>query len=82
MLKHYFQPGREEFRRTLAGRLPALLGDRTAQPTEAFNAAELRAKLVAMKAPTWRHIRDDLLARLPAEKNVTPPALPKPAFAA
>jgi hypothetical protein len=30
VLKHYFQPGREEFRRTLAGRLPALLGDRTA----------------------------------------------------
>jgi integrase len=82
VLKHYFQPGREEFRRTLAGRLPALLGDRAAQPAEAFNLAELRAKLVAMEAPTWRQIRDELLGRLPAEKNVTPPALPKPAFAA
>jgi len=82
VLKHYFQPGREEFRRTLAGRLPALLGDRSAQPAEAFNLGELRAKLVAMENTTWRHIRDDLLRRLPAERNVTPPALPKSAFAA
>lgn len=73
VLKHYFQPGREEFRRTLAGRLPALLGDRSAQPAEAFNLGELRAKLVAMEDSTWRHIRDELLGRLPAEKNVTPP---------
>lgn len=82
VLKHYFQPGREEFRRTLAGRLPALLGDRSAQPAEAFNLGELRAKLVAMENTTWRHIRDDLLRHLPAERNVTPPALPKSAFAA
>lgn len=25
VMKHYFQPGREEFRRTLAGKMPALL---------------------------------------------------------
>ncbi|HEY0946852.1 MAG TPA: tyrosine-type recombinase/integrase [Opitutaceae bacterium] len=82
VLKHYFQPGREEFRRTLAGRLPALLGDRSAQPAEAFNLGDLRVKLAAMENTTWRHIRDDLLRRLPAEKNVTPAALPKTAFAA
>lgn len=82
VLKHYFQPGREEFRRTLAGRLPALLGDRSAQPVEAFNLGELRAKLTAMEATTWRHIRDELLGRLPVEKSVTPPALPRRAFAA
>lgn len=29
VLKHYFQPGREEFRRTLVGKLPALLGAQT-----------------------------------------------------
>jgi hypothetical protein len=73
VLKHYFQPGREEFRRTLAGKLPSLLGDRSAQPAEVFNLGELRAKLVAMEDSTWRHIRDELLGRLPAEKNVTPP---------
>lgn len=73
VLKHYFQPGREEFRRTLAGKLPSLLGDRSAQPAAAFNLSELRAKLVAMEDSTWRHIRDELLGCLPVEKNVTPP---------
>lgn len=41
--------------------------------------AELSAKLIAMEDSTWRHIRDELLGCLPAEKNVTPsqPALLK-----
>ena len=83
VLKHYFQPGREEFRRTLAGKLPALLGDRAQRAPQEFNVADLRAKLTAMEDSTWRHIRDELLGRLPKEKNVTPVmALPKSAFAA
>lgn len=82
VLKHYFQPGREDFRRTLAMRLPALLGDRSLAGSAEFDATVLRAKLTAMEDSTWRHIRDELLGRLPAEKNVTPPALPKSAFAA
>lgn len=83
VLKHYFQPGKEDFRRTLAGKLPALLGDHAQRITEEFNLTELRAKLTAMEESTWRHIRDELLGRLAAEKNVTPPlALPKRAFAA
>lgn len=72
VLKHYFQPGREEFRRTLAGRLPALLGDHTAPQADALNSVDLRAKLTAMEPTTWQHIRDELLGRLSAEKNVTP----------
>ena len=84
VLKHYFQPGREEFRRTLAGKLPALLGDRSKPAAEAFNVADLRAKLTAMEPTTWRLIRDELLTRLPKEVNVTPsqPVLLKGAFAA
>lgn len=87
VLKHYFQPGKEDFRRTLAGKLPALLGERSnpSSPTpEAFNVDELRAKLAAMEASTWRHIRDELLERLPLEVNVTPPAksVLQPSFAA
>jgi integrase len=83
VLKHYFQPGREEFRRTLAGKLPALLGDRAQRAPQEFNVADLRVKLTAMEDATWRHIRDELLGRLPKERNVTPVmALPKPAFAA
>lgn len=83
VLKHYFQPGKEDFRRTLAGKLPSLLGDHTQRASDEFSLTELRAKLTAMEDSTWRHIRDELLGRLPAEKNVTPlTALPKPSFAA
>lgn len=82
VLKHYFQPGKEDFRRTLAGKLPSLLGDHTQRVNDEFNLGELRAKLTAMEDSTWRHIRDELLRRLPTEKNVTPFALPKSGFAA
>jgi integrase len=82
VLKHYFQPGKEDFRRTLAGKLPALLGDHSQARAQEFNVAELRAKLTAMEPSTWQLIRDELLTRLPAERNVTPLALPKRAFAA
>ena len=84
VLKHYFQPGKEDFRRTLAGKLPALLGDRSQAPAEEFNVAELRSKLTAMEPSTWRLIRDELLTRLPAEVNVTPlaPARLRASFAA
>lgn len=84
VLKHYFQPGKEDFRRTLAGKLPALLGDRSKPAADAFNVADLRAKLTAMEPSTWRLIRDELLTRLPAENNVTPsqPVRLKGAFAA
>ncbi|HEY4302325.1 MAG TPA: hypothetical protein VGM73_15740 [Candidatus Didemnitutus sp.] len=57
MPTHYFHPGREEFRCTLAGKLPALLGDRSKPAAEAFNIADLRAKLTAMEASTWRFVR-------------------------
>ncbi|MBE7539178.1 MAG: hypothetical protein HS122_12285 [Opitutaceae bacterium] len=65
----FFNP-KDETRQPTRG---AVQQDRSAQPAEAFNLGELRAKLVAMEDSTWRHIRDELLGRLPAEKNVTPP---------
>lgn len=34
--------------------------------------SELRAKLIEMEDSIWRHIRDERLGRLTAEKNVTP----------
>jgi hypothetical protein len=84
VLKHYFQPGREDFRRTLAMRLPALLGDRSLAGGAEFDVTVLRAKLTAMEDPSWRHIRDELLSRLPTEQNITPSpsALLKPCAAA
>ena len=65
VMKHYFQPGREDFRRTLSGKLPALIGG-TPEP-KPLDPSELRTQLNAMKPGTWRKIRDELIARLPKE---------------
>lgn len=62
VMKHYFQPGREEFRRTLAGKLPILLGGGASE--KPLEPAELKAQLKAMKPRTWKRIRDELMARL------------------
>ncbi len=71
VLKHYFQPGREDFRRPLAGKLPALLGGPSEPPP--LTPAELRAKLIAMQPKTWRKIREELLVALSDSLvNVTP----------
>lgn len=63
VMKHYFQPGREDFRRTLAGKLPALIGG--APDAEPITLAHIREKLVAMKPRTWAKIRDEIVAALP-----------------
>jgi integrase len=62
VMKHYFQPGREEFRRTLAAKLPALLSGATGP--EPIDAEELRGRLEAMTPETWKAIRNGLLASL------------------
>jgi integrase len=66
VMKHYFQPGREEFRRTLATKLPALLSG-GAEPTR-IKPEELVARLMAMRPETWESVRDELLHRLAPEK--------------
>jgi hypothetical protein len=63
VVKHYFQPGREAFRQTLAGKLPAMLGGQSEPAT--LTPLEMRTKLKAMQPRTWKKIRDELLARLP-----------------
>ena len=77
VMKHYFQPGREEFRRTLAGKLPVLLGG--GADAKPLDSIELRAQLTAMKPRTWKRIRDELLARLPSD--AIKPAIPAPPVA-
>ena len=67
VMKHYFQPGREDFRRTLADKLPALLGG--GPEAKPLDNDELRAQLTTMEPRTWKKIRDALLARLPARTN-------------
>jgi hypothetical protein len=62
VMKHYFQPGREEFRRTLAARMPALLGG-FVEP-KPIEPEELKARLRAMTPETWESVRDELIHRL------------------
>lgn len=70
VMKHYFQPGREAFRESLTGKLPALIGG--APAAKPLDRDELRTALKAMKPGNWKEIRDTLLAHLP-------PPPPKPA---
>jgi len=65
-----FQSGREDFRRTLAGKMPALLvgGESRVEP---LNLAEFRTKLASINETNWRGIRDELVARLPGEPVTT-----------
>lgn len=82
VMKHYFQPGREDFRRTLAGKLPALIAG--APEKRPLNTDELRVSLMAMKSKSWTRIRDELLARLPPSKEAAVDIVaprPKPARA-
>jgi len=66
VMKHYFQPGREEFRRTLADKLPALIGGpAAAKPIE---LTEVREMIESMGPRTWVKIRNRLLSRLPEAK--------------
>jgi integrase len=67
VMKHYFQPGREDFRRTLTGKLPALIGGMPQK--KPLDTSELRAQLTAMQRRTWKRIRDELLTRLPPESE-------------
>ena len=70
VMKHYFQPGREDFRRTLAGKMPALLVG-GAPRVEPLNLPEFRAKLASINETNWKAIRDELVARLPGEPITT-----------
>lgn len=82
VMKHYFQPGREEFRRTLAGKLPAVIGG--APESKPIELQEIREQLEAMKPKTWKKIRAALLKRIPrpvapvieVKAKVSKPALP------
>ena len=66
VMKHYFHPGREDFRRTLAGKMPALLVGGESK-VELLNLTEFRTKLVSINETNWKDIRGELVARLPGE---------------
>lgn len=68
VMKHYFQPGRDEFRRTLAGKMPALLVGGEAKPP-ATQPEDLRMKLLQMKPENWAQVREEILAKLGEPKT-------------
>jgi integrase len=63
VMKHYFQPGRDEFRRTLAGKMPALLVGGDTKPPVA-KPVDVRTKLLEMRPENWAEIREEILAKL------------------
>lgn len=64
VMKHYFQPGREEFRRTLVGKLPPLIGG--GPVPKPIDLALIRERLAAMTSASWQEIRDQLIEPLSA----------------
>jgi integrase len=59
VLKHYFQPGREDFRRALQSAMPKLLTNGQKSPKE-----EMKEILDGMTAKNWKKGRARLLALL------------------
>lgn len=55
VLKHYFQPGREEFRKALQSAMPALLSNGSQSPRD-----EALSILATMSVDTWEADRDRL----------------------
>ena len=62
VMKHYFRPGRAEFRQVLAANMPkALVGRSEPKMAQTISVAGLRKRLEGMTAKNWRKVRDDLL---------------------
>ncbi len=59
VLKHYFQPGREDFRKALETAMPLLLTNGRQSPKEA-----MREVLVGMNAKNWKKGKAHLLELL------------------
>ena len=60
--KHYFQPGAEDFRKALTGKLPAIMAGGATKPT--LTREELRARLESMTGANWEEFRTALLGNL------------------
>ncbi|MFH1497835.1 MAG: hypothetical protein ABII82_08415 [Verrucomicrobiota bacterium] len=70
VVKHYFQPKREEFRRLLASKLPGVIGDPSAHEKPVAKENDLRAQLANMAPGSWESVRDKLLDILDEEKKL------------
>jgi len=70
VVKHYFQPRREEFRRLLASKLPGVIGDPSVHEKPVPEETDLRAQLAQMGPGSWEAVRDKLLGALDEERKV------------
>jgi hypothetical protein len=67
VLKHYFKPGREDFRRALTEKMPAMfsLKEEATLPATAEKLTEwVLTELGSMTPDNWSRVRDQLVARL------------------
>jgi len=63
VMRHYFQPGREDFRRTLAGKMPSLLVG-GAPKEEPPSLKDILGLMKIMTAENWESVRKDLVSKL------------------
>jgi hypothetical protein len=59
-MKHYFRPGRDDFRQAILRAMPKMLSEGAAKPTK----EEILATLKGMTAKTWKGDRDRVIALL------------------
>jgi hypothetical protein len=59
VMKHYFRPGREDFRQTIMKAMPKMLADGSGQKSV---KEEVMAILAGMSAKTWKSDRERLRA--------------------
>jgi len=72
VLKHYFRPGRKEFRSALQDAMPKLLTDgvATTEPQhgdKSLSAVDIRSMVHKMNARNWKKIREKILVAIPEE---------------
>lgn len=71
VLKHYFRPGRKDFRKALQKAMPKLLTSGTEksgdEDAKKLSLADVRAMVEKMNARNWRKIRREILAGASAE---------------
>lgn len=72
VLKHYFRPGRADFRKALLRAMPRLITSgvkehATQEATRSVSLKEVREMLERMSGNNWEKIRTELISRIPEE---------------
>ena len=68
VMKHYFRPGREDFRQAILGAMPKMLGDAGRLPAK----EEIKKILERSTAKTWQKDKARVLNLLVAPENPSP----------